>query len=107
MGLSGAFLHGAVVYPLGLAFPLGFVTVLAGCAAAFFGGRLLTATRAGAVICVGGWLLASIMLATQRPEGDLIVPAGFVSYTYLLLGSFLAIAAVTLPTLPLSEAERG
>jgi len=58
--------------------------------------RGLTDTRASAVPPYAGWLVATLVLAGARPEGDVLLPAGDAAYiSYSLLGLGTLAGAVT------------
>jgi len=44
-----------------------------------------------------GWLVAVLVLASRRPEGDLVVPGSVAGYVWLLGGTLLAGVCVALP----------
>ncbi|MGW3666578.1 DUF6113 family protein [Streptomyces sp. NPDC005141] len=97
----GLFLLGAVVGVAGALvqsgwFPLGLLLALAGAAGLFLGGARATASRAGAVAPVAGWIIAVVLLTTSRPEGDFLFGAGVVSYLFLLGGMAVAVMCATL-----------
>ena len=50
--------------------------------------------RPGAVAAAGGWLLVVLLLASQRPEGDLVVPGSTEGYVWLLGGMLVAGACI-------------
>ncbi len=90
-GLLGSFVH--ALEPAGL--PLGLL--LAGAlSAAVFVTCGLALGRPGAVAAAGGWLLVVLLLASQRPEGDLVVPGSTGGYLWLLGGMVVA-GACTVP----------
>jgi hypothetical protein len=76
-------------------FPLGLLLALGGAAGLFWGGALLTRSRAGAAAPAGGWALAVLLLTASRPEGDFIFAADAGSYLFLLGGMALAFACAT------------
>ena len=90
-GLLGSFVH--ALEPAGL--PLGLL--LAGAlSAAVFVTCGLALGRRGAVAAGGGWVLVVLLLSSQRPEGDLVVPGSAAGYLWLLGGMLLA-GACTVP----------
>ncbi|MFE1358654.1 DUF6113 family protein [Streptomyces harbinensis] len=70
--------------------PLGLLLSLAGAAALFLGGALLTRSRAGVGAPAAGWVLAVLALTGSRPQGDFIFATGATSYIFLLGGMVLA-----------------
>ncbi|MGP3967985.1 DUF6113 family protein [Streptomyces sp. 6N223] len=83
-------------------FPLGLLLALGGAAGAFWGGALLTGSRAGAVAPGGGWVLAVMLLTATRPQGDFVFASGAGSYIFLLGGMAIAFACAALaPARPL------
>lgn len=90
-GLLGSFVH--ALEPGGL--PLGLL-LAAALSAAVFVTSGLAAGRPGAVAAAGGWLLVVLLLASQRPEGDLVVPGSTEGYLWLL-GGMLVAGACTVP----------
>jgi hypothetical protein len=77
-------------------FPLGLLLSLGGAAAVFWGGALLTRTRAGAGAAGGGWALAVLLLTISRPEGDFVFASNGGSYLFLLGGMLLAVVCAAL-----------
>ena len=88
-GLLGSFVHASE--PAGL--PLGLL-VAGALSAAVFVTCGLALGRPGAVAAAGGWLLVVLLLASQRPEGDLVVPGSTVGYVWLLGGMLVAGACI-------------
>jgi hypothetical protein len=61
--------------------------------------RRLTGTGRSALPPVAGWLLAAFVLASTRPEGDVLLPAGdtaWVSYGVLFGGALAAVLTLVL-----------
>jgi hypothetical protein len=61
--------------------------------------RRLTGTVRSALPPVVGWLLAAFVLASTRPEGDVLLPAGdtaWVSYSVLFGGALAAMLTLAL-----------
>lgn len=77
-------------------FPGGVLLALAGAAGLFWGGALLTGSRAGAAAPAGGWALAVLLLTTTRPVGDFVFAAGAGSYLFLFGGMTVAVVCATL-----------
>jgi hypothetical protein len=80
-------------------FPGGLLLALLAVTALFYGGTRATATRVGAAVPAGGWLLAVILMTTTRPEGDYLVGTGLGTYIYLLGGMAIAVICATMPHL--------
>jgi hypothetical protein len=90
-GLLGSFVH--ALEPAGL--PVGLL-VAGALSAAVFVTCGLALGRPGAVTAAGGWLVVVLLLASQRPEGDLVVPGSTDGYLWLL-GGMLVAGACTVP----------
>lgn len=90
-GLLGSFVH--ALEPAGL--PLGLLVAWALSAAVFVTAGLALG-RPGAVAAAGGWLLVVLLLSSQRPEGDLVVPGSAEGYLWLL-GGMLVAGSCTVP----------
>jgi hypothetical protein len=99
-GLLGSFVH--ALEPAGL--PLGLL-VAGALSAAVFVTCGLALGRSGAVAAGGGWLLVVLLLASQRPEGDLVVPGSTEGYVWLL-GGMLVAGACTVPRYGAPERRR-
>lgn len=91
-GLLGSFAHPLTVGVL----PVGLV-VAAGLTVAVVVTAGLLADRPGAVAAALAWMAMVLVLASRRPEGDLVVPASALGYTWLLGGTVLAIGCAALP----------
>jgi hypothetical protein len=99
-GVAGALVQGGW-------FPLGLLLALGGAAGLFWGGALLTGSRAGAASPGGGWVLAVMLLTSTRPQGDFVFASGAGSYLFLLGGMAPAFACVALaPARPLFAVTR-
>jgi len=88
-GLLGSFVHPRTFAHL----PVGLVVALALSGLVFVMAGLLLG-RPGAIAAAGGWLVPVLLFATQRPEGDLVVPATLAGYGWLLGGFVLAVGCV-------------
>lgn len=88
VGAAGALVQGGW-------FPGGLLLALAGCAALFYGGRVITRTRLGAVVPGAVWLVTVMLLSTSRPEGDFLFTAGVGPYVYLFGGTIAAMVCAT------------
>jgi hypothetical protein len=96
----GLFVLGAVVGAAGALvqpawFPGGLLLAIVGAAGLFLGGARGVGTRAGAVAPAAGWMVAVVLLAASRPEGDFLFGAGFGSYLFLLGGMAVAVMCAT------------
>jgi hypothetical protein len=93
----GAGVLGSFVHPLVLAgLPVGLALAAALSAGVFVTSGLLLG-RPGAASAALGWLVAVLVLASRRPEGDLVVPGSVAGYVWLLGGAVLAGACIALP----------
>ncbi len=99
-GLLGSFVH--ALEPGGL--PWGLLVAAALSAAVFLTSGLALG-RPGAVAAAAGWVGLVLLLATQRPEGDLVVTGSTTGYLWLLGGTVLAGGCIV-PRYPL-RARRG
>jgi hypothetical protein len=94
---AGAGVLGSFVHPLDLAgLPVGLAVAAALSAGVFVTTGLLL-DRPGAAAAALGWLVAVLVLASRRPEGDLVVPGSVAGYVWLLGGTLLAGGCVALP----------
>ena len=87
--------------------PVGLLVALCLCLAAFVSSGLLLRSRGAAAVAVAGWLVTVGLLSIQRPEGDLIVPASTLGYTWLLVGFLVAALSLALPYAALTAERRG
>ncbi|MEU2729997.1 DUF6113 family protein [Streptomyces griseoviridis] len=97
---AGLLVLGAVVGTAGSLvqaglFPGGLLLALAGEAGLLLGGARATGGRAGAVAPAVGWMVAVVLLTTNRPEGDFVFAAGGTSYLFLLGGMAVAVICAT------------
>ncbi|HEY2831154.1 MAG TPA: DUF6113 family protein [Sporichthyaceae bacterium] len=90
VAVAGAFEH-AEKAPVGL-----LVSLLAEGSVAFAAG-VHTRSRFGAALPVLAWVAATLLGATERPEGDLVIPADSLGYAYLLGGLVLLGLLTLLP----------
>ncbi|TDC05955.1 hypothetical protein E1265_35055 [Streptomyces sp. 8K308] len=88
-GVAGSLLQGGWT-------PLGLLLALGGAAGLFWGGAMLTRTRAGAGAPAAGWAIVVLLLTVNRPQGDFVFAAGAGSYLFLLGGMTLAVASAAL-----------
>ena len=91
-GVLGSFVHPLVLAGL----PVGLAVAAALSAGVFVTSGLLVG-RPGAAAAALGWLVAVLVLASRRPEGDLVVPGSVAGYVWLLGGTLLAGGCVALP----------
>ncbi len=92
-GLLGSFAHATTSYgvPVGLVAGLGLGLAVVATAGLATGGR-------GPAACAAlGWVAVVFLLTTRRPEGDLVVPATLLGYTWLLGGTLVVVAAASWP----------
>lgn len=92
-GLLGSF---TFAYTRG-SFPVGLLVALCLCLAVFMAAGLLLSSRGAAAFAIAGWLVTVGLLSMQRPEGDLIVPATTLGYTWLLVGTLIAGLSLAMP----------
>ena len=92
----GAFLVG--VRPFGSAFPLAAVVAALGNLALGRAGSRVLQRGLGAVFPALIWLGVALVLASQRPEGDLVVTATLRGYAFLAVGAIAAAVSVGLAT---------
>jgi len=95
VGLTAAFTHATTVDAVGARLPLGIVVALAASGGLFAAAGVLLG-RAGAALCAGGWLVTVLLMAAQRPEGDLVVTASASGWALIVGGVLLAIVTVGL-----------
>ena len=91
-GLLGSFVHALTVVLL----PVGLLLAFALSAAVFVTAGLLLG-RGGAVAAGAGWVVTVLLLASPRPEGDLVVPGSAGGYVWLFGGTLLAAGCLALP----------
>ena len=87
-------LWGAFLVPLRVAgelVPVSWLVVGLGNAGVVWAGGRLAGSR-GAAVPALLWLALALLLAGQRAEGDLVVPATYVGLGYLLVGGLAAAA---------------
>jgi hypothetical protein len=86
--------------------PVGLLVGLCLCLAVFVAAGLLLRSRGAAAVAVAGWLLMVGLLSMQRPEGDLVVPATALGYSWLLVGTVVAGLSLVVPYAAISTAPR-
>ncbi len=91
-GLLGSFVHPLSV----LGVPVGLLLALGLTAGVCVTGGLLLG-RPAAIAAAVGWVAIVLLLASPRPEGDLVVPASATGYGWLLGGTLLAGCCLALP----------
>ena len=89
--------EGPVALPLGAAAAI-FVVVLLARASAWW-----VRARWGAVVFSVAWLVATLVMGTTTPGGDLVLASGTQQVAYLMLGGMLLAAACGFPLLPEDE----
>lgn len=101
VGLVGGFVQAMRVVvdaPWGIvAVPWGFLLTLAVMLIVVRGASWALQSRAGGFLALAGWLLLTLLLASQYGRGDVIIAAGARQWMYLLGGSVLGAAVATLP----------
>jgi hypothetical protein len=91
-GVVGSFVH---PYAVGWV-PVGLLVGLALSGSVVVTARLL-AGRSAAVAAAVGWLAVVLVLAGQRPEGDLVVADTVAGQVWLFAGTALVGACIVLP----------
>ncbi len=103
LGFVGAFVQGYEL-PVGSAsFPTGLLLVLASLVPVARASAWWLGSRAGAVLFSSGWLVATLLMGTQTPGGDLVLASGWREMTYLVAGTILLGVACGFPLLPEDE----
>lgn len=97
VGVVGAFLQGRSVEIGGVGLPVGILLALCATVAVFVLAGAAVGNRLGVVGPGIGWVVAVLMLATRRPEGDLVLPATATGYAYLLGGAIAVGLVVAFP----------
>lgn len=93
VGVVGSFIH-----PLTRAgLPVGLLVALALSAAVPAAAGLTVRSRSGAGLVALGWLVAVVTMSLPRSEGDLVVPATALGYSWLLGGTLVAGLTLTWP----------
>ena len=91
-GVLGTFVH-----PLEIGWvPVGLVVGLALSGSVVVTARLLGGRSAAAAAALG-WLVVVLVLAGQRPEGDLVVANNVAGQVWLFVGAALVGACIVLP----------
>lgn len=80
-----------------MSIPWGVPLVWGALLCAIRGATWLVRTRVGGWVLAVGWLVATVVMATESPAGDLIIAGGGRPMTYLIGGVILASAAAMLP----------
>ncbi len=105
IGLLGAFVqaHRSILIfsDRYLVIPWGVLIVLGVLIASIRGVALASSSRAAAWLVVAGWIVVTILLASETAGGDIAVSSGARQWAYLLGGAILGSAAATLPARPL------
>jgi hypothetical protein len=91
--------------------PVGLLVSLCLIGAVFVTAGLALRSRGAAALAAVGWVAAAMVMSTNGPGGDLVVPASGLGYSWLLGGFVVALVSVGLPyavimTAPPSAAER-
>ncbi|MBZ4324174.1 DUF6113 family protein [Streptomyces huiliensis] len=98
VGIAGALVQGAW-------FPGGLLLALLAVGGLCYGGRALTGGRTGAAVGGVGWLLAVLLLALNRPEGDFLFEAGLGANVFMLGGMVVVVICATLVRNPQPNAR--
>lgn len=86
LGIAGSFLHLARVELLGIRWPAGLLVMLTVTLGAWWLSGRAVNRRAGVAASYAGWLLAVLILAVPRAEGDAVFPNSLLSLIYLFAG---------------------
>lgn len=100
VGLLGAFVQADRLLVGTTAVPWGVVLALVTLVLSVRGAAWAVLTRLGGVALFAGWLVVTVLLATESPSGDLAMSGGGRQMTYLLAGVVLGAAAATVPLVP-------
>jgi hypothetical protein len=102
-GLLGSFTFGYTYAWL----PVGLLVALLLSLAVFLTAGLALRSRAAAGLASAGWLVVVGVFSLARPEGDLIVPASTLGYTWLLAGTVVAGLSLAVPYAGLTLDRKG
>lgn len=105
LGATGAVVQAGATRVGSVDLPWGIPLVLAVLAVSVRGACWWVGTRLGGCAVAAGWLVASLVLATRGPGGDLLLPDDLGPRVYLIGGALLTVAML-LPGLP-TEPDRG
>lgn len=92
-GVLGSFTFGYTRAGL----PVGLLVALCLSFAVFVTAGLFLRSRGAAATAVAGWFVSVVVLSMPRPEGDLIVPATPLGYSWLLVGVVVAGLSLLVP----------
>jgi Family of unknown function (DUF6113) len=92
-GVLGSFTFGYTWVGL----PVGLLLALCLSLSVFVAAGLFLRSRGAAAVAVAGWFVAVAVMSMQRPEGDLIVPATLLGYSWLLVGTLVAGLSLLVP----------
>ncbi len=102
-GLLGSF---TFAYTAG-SLPVGLLVALCLCLAVFVTAGLALRSRGAAAVAAAGWLVMVGLMSMQRAEGDLVVPATSLGYSWLLVGTLVAGVSLAVPYAALSARPSG
>jgi hypothetical protein len=104
LGAVGALVQAYQVHVLSTRVPLGTIVVLAALVPVARAGAWSMGSRAGALALSLGWLVATLLMGTQTPSGDLVLNSGTRQVAYLIGGTVLLSAACGFPLVVPEEA---
>jgi hypothetical protein len=78
--------------------PVGVIVVLAGTTAVVLFIGSLSGHRGAATVATFAWIATALWLSMPRPDGDVIVAAGWTGYSWLFGGMGLSLTATAIST---------
>ncbi len=107
VGVIGAFLQAVRTVVAGVTIPWGTALMLIVLLLIVRGAVEVAGSRWAGWAAFAGWIVATVVFASEMPWGALVISAGGRQMTYLLGGVILASAAATVPPLDrLRQARR-
>lgn len=107
LGFVGGMVQTLTVAVAGTWLPVGTVLVLCAIVPVSRACAWWVGSRAGAASFAVAWLVATLMLGTTTPGGDLVLTSGTRQMAYLILGSMALAACSGFPLLPEDDAAEG
>lgn len=106
LGILGAIVAAARWHLGSLTIPVGLVVVLAALPPIARAAAWWVTSRLGALAVGGGWLVATLVLGSTSPSGDVLLVNNWQSIAYLSGGSLILAACASLPLLERAQPSR-
>jgi len=105
ISMVSGFAHANLVVLAGTKIPYGLPLALILCIVSVLWLNRLFGTRLAGLVVLVNWVITTLQLAIESPNGDVVLAATWYSSTYVIAGAILVSAAAVLPPMRAQDAS--